>query len=153
MSHTLRWTGFAALIALVFVGSCHMLSISLVGPAGEPESLSSLLEEFGRGDELWRRLEAAQARQHAQDQIGYALIEGRIDLAEAVRLFDALPDAPDQFQELLRLEFAGATDEERLGRLVIRWACRLLKDQPDRADTLRRRWQSELGQLGTPDSQ
>jgi hypothetical protein len=141
------------MIALVFDGSCHMLPSSLVGPAGEPDSVSFFLEEFGRSDKLWRRLEAAQARQRAQDQIGYALIEGRIDLAEAVRLFDALPDAPDQFQELLRLEFAGATDEERLGRLVIRWACRLLKDQPDRADTLLRRWQSELGKLGTPDSQ
>ena len=64
MSHILRWTGLAALIALVFIGSCQMLSIPLIDP-GDPDALSSFFAELHRGDDLMRRLEATQALQHA----------------------------------------------------------------------------------------
>jgi hypothetical protein len=150
MAHVLRWAVCAALLRLFFVGSCRYFPAERDGPT-PPDLPTTYFEELDRGADLGRRLDAAQARQRAQDQIGYELIEGRISLAEAVRRLAALPDPPDQFQELLRLEFAGATDEERLGRLVIRWASGLLRDQPDRAQTLRRRWQAELAHLGTQD--
>jgi hypothetical protein len=147
MAHVLRWTGCAVLLGLLLVGSCRFLPVERKA-SDPPDLLSSLFDELDREAEMGRRLDAAQARHRAQDQIGYALIEGRISLAEAVRRLDALPDPPDQFQELLRLDYDGATDQQRLGQVVIRWACNLLRHDPDRADALRRRWQAELAQIG-----
>ena len=72
------------------------------------------------------------------------LIKGRITLVEATRRFDALPDAPENLYELLGREFEGATEQERLARSVIHWACQMLADQPDRVHHLRQRWEEEL---------
>jgi hypothetical protein len=147
MSHSLRWAVCAALLVLGFVGACLTFSIPWDGPES-PDPLTTLFEEFDRADNLRLRLDASHARLHAQDLIAHALIAGKIDLAEAVRLFDALPDRPDASRELLRLEFPAATDRELLGHLVIRWTLVLLRHDPDRAEALRRRWLADLAKFG-----
>jgi hypothetical protein len=164
MSATLRLTSCAAVAGLVLVG-VHVLRPIVLAPletdlSGAPGSLRDFFEEQERGQTLQKRLRAAQARLAVQERICRDLINGRISLVEAARSFGELPDAPDNFWELLRRYYHGATDEERLGRLVIRWVCEELRDEPERAQRLRHRLETELkiwveelrrqGQAGPP---
>jgi hypothetical protein len=148
MAHALRWGSCVALLGLAFISAYVFLpnwrAAQDQGIADAPRLLRTQFEELGREADLGRRLEAARARLRAQNRICRELIDGQINLATAIRRFGALPGIPDHFQDLLQLQFDGATDEERLGQLVIYWACNLVENDPDRAEALRAGWQTEL---------
>jgi hypothetical protein len=144
----LRLTSYTAFVGVLFVGF-YVFSPTLWAPAdadlsGAPELLREYLEEQDRYQTLQQRLQVIQARLAAQTRICRELIDERLTLAEAARQFRDLPEAPNNYLELLRREYKEDTDEECLSRLVIRWACDELRDDPERAQQMRRRWEKEL---------
>src|SRR5437773_1014575 len=96
-------------------------------------------DEDKRGEEIEVKQRQFLARMETKNRICRELIDGRLTLTEATRQVAALPDAPPGFLRELRHNEKGDSDEERLYRHVIDWACALLCDEPLRADALRRR--------------
>jgi hypothetical protein len=148
MARSLRCGGCVAFLGLafsaVYVSFPNWRGMYDQELAEAPNWLRSYVYELDAKADLLRRLGAVRTRLRAQDQICYELIDGQITLAEAVRRFGALPDPPDHFQDVLKHNFDGASDEERLGRFIIEWACNLLEHDPDRARSLRLGWEGEL---------
>jgi hypothetical protein len=153
MALSLRWAACAAFLGLVLLGAYLLFPPGRSSGNGDdpgstdgPRAYAAMLQ---RATELDQSLRARQRRLRAQDQIAHELVAGRITLAEATRRFGELPNAPEKFYELLSLGFPGNSDQERLGRLVISWACSVLEKQPDQAAFLCWRLETELADLGT----
>jgi hypothetical protein len=90
------------------------------------------------------RLERQVARLRAKEHICRDLIASRVSLSQAARQVSELPDAPDSFWATLRSMETGTTDEERVCRHLIDWACGLVMHEPDQAEALRQRLEAEL---------
>jgi hypothetical protein len=148
MTSSLRLAACAAVAGLTLGGICWLwpalFEADDPNPAAKSGWLRLYLEEVERGRDLRTRLKAVGRRLDAQARICDDLIAGRISLTEAARRVGDLPDPLEHFQDLLRTHFAGATDEERLARSVLHWACGMFADQPERAQALRRRCEAEL---------
>ena len=148
MHHLLRLSACAAAVAVFFLGAwaCQPALLRDFGldvwewPAWQ----HSLDAERQRQAELVRRWQAAARREQMKNQICRELIEGRLTLREAARRFRELPDLSHRLWDDLRVDFPdGTTDEERLCRHVLKWACDLTAGD-DGALELRRRLDAEL---------
>jgi hypothetical protein len=96
-----------------------------------------------RGADLQVGLDRRWARQKAKNQIVNDMVAGRITVHDAVRQYCALPDAPHNFMECLRVSERGATDHERLCRHLIDYACYGFEDESVALE-VRRRLTEEL---------
>jgi hypothetical protein len=102
-----------------------------------------LADGHKRAADLQVGLNRRRARQQAKDQIVNDMVAGRITVHDAVRQYRALPDAPNNFMECLRVSERGATDHERLCRHLIDYACYGFEDESVALE-LRRRLTEEL---------
>jgi hypothetical protein len=131
------------LVATVFFLGLLLTGAYLARPAelGEigldvwewPAAAQQLDAAEQRGHDLDERMEGALHRHDERSRISRELIAGRISLDDAVHLTQELGGLPEHYLRFLRRSVAGATDEERLYRHVIDWACDYLENEPDRA--------------------
>jgi hypothetical protein len=104
----------------------------------------TLHQENDRSVDLDCCMERQKKRELAEEGICRDLIAGRVTLAQAAKQVMELPDEPRSFWWLFREAEMGATDEERMCRHLIAWACQQLEGEPARAKVLRCRLLAEL---------
>ena len=106
-----------------------------------------LQQEVRRGEALSARLAEVPRTRAAKNRIALDLIARRVTLAEAAARFRELDGKtmdPQTYARILRLYYAGASDEERVCRKVIRHAMEMVKKQPEVAGALVGRLEAEL---------
>jgi hypothetical protein len=153
-----RWVIAVCLVALtdavLFVGTNpwpRRGQRGLVSRDAELEDESPL----ARGRRLDLEMQAVNECLRIQDELAEALVAERLTLAQAVRqLRPFLPPGHAEWLRLGELEL-GNSDDERLGRLLIRCARAWTEDRGDNGETLRAtldRLEAELTDQLRPDS-
>jgi hypothetical protein len=144
----LRLSACAALVAGVFTGAWIARPVALrnLGLAvwELPDWQHRLDDQNERDRELDRRWQVANGRERRKNEICQELIAGRLSLREAATLFLGIPDPPEHLWEDLRFNYKQGTDDERLCRHVIEWACDLMSAEETGTAELRQRWEAEL---------
>ena len=73
----------------------------------------------------------------AKQQIYRELIAGRLSLPVATARVLDLTTAPEQFRKFSLMHYKDGSNEERLERAVIDFACDMLRNEPARAQEVR----------------
>jgi hypothetical protein len=133
MPLALRLTAPLALVAVVLLAVGFDFSRLDHDAWDWPDAQQALARARTRGAELDGILSGLERRYQAKCTLAAELADGRLTLAEAVARFHALVPDPALFREGLRMDGAGASDEERLWRHVTDWALSLVADDAERA--------------------
>jgi hypothetical protein len=143
-----RLLACAALVAGVFAGAwvARPAVLRNLGFAvwELPDWQHRLDDQSERDRELDRRWQVSAWRERRKTEICRELIAGRLTLREAATLFLEIPNPPEHLWEDLRFNYKQGTDDERMCRHVIEWACDLMSAEETGVAEMRQRWEAEV---------
>jgi hypothetical protein len=144
----LRITG----VFIVLVGL--LAGVSLARPAwmedmgmdfwNLPGVSKSLVQEQSRKSQLDQSAQRVSAEAQTKDTIVRDLIDERIDLTEAVNQLYHCATLNDIRDGIAGMELPGATEDERMARMLIFWVGEELREEPERAARVIRRLEGQL---------
>jgi hypothetical protein len=129
-----------------------LVAITLVGLVGLAGTCGFLAGAWARDTENREPALASKIAESgfAKQLVAHKLIEGRVTFSQAVHQFQAFNKAlPEAARDKAGAIYAGADEQERVGRQVIAYVSSELEDSPKRARTLVKRLKAELANLST----